>query len=447
MPGYSRTCFQEAALFPWLTVLNNVEFGLKIAGIPEKERREKAKEELPELYNMLAETYGVMVYQEDVIKIAHLFAGLSLADADYLRRGMSWKFKKRNEFNKVKERFFINCLAKNYPFDTVNNIWIQIESFANFAFSKGHSASYAVESYQALYLKAYHPIEYMVATLNNGGGFYRKELYIHEARMHGALIIAPCVNTSTEMCEVKGTNIYLGLTMVSDLEQQVIIQMIQERQENGSYTDLYNFIKRTNISIEQLRILIRVGAFNILNPNKRALMWEAHMLINPIKQKNEGEELFDMEPERYVLPKLENTWLDDALDEIELLGFSLCSPFKLLKEKINNDLLSSDLKKLEGKTVEIIGYLVNTKRTNTASGEKMYFGTFLDIKGYWIDTVHFPPSARSFPFTGPGCYRLIGKVVNEFDFIYIEVSHQYRFTTINKDDMDGIEAKKILQAI
>ncbi len=411
-----------------------------------KERREKAKAELPDLYNMLAETYGVMVYQEDVIKIAHLFAGLSLADADYLRRGMSWKFKKRNEFNKVKERFFNNCLAKNYPFDTVNNIWIQIESFANFAFSKGHSASYAVESYQALYLKAYHPIEYMVATLNNGGGFYRKELYIHEARMHGALIIAPCVNTSTELCEVKGKSIYLGLNMVSDLEQQVVVDIIREREQNGLYSDLYNFIKRTNISIEQLRLLIRVGAFNSLHPNKRALMWEAHMLINPIKQKNENEELFDVEPERYTLPKLENTWLDDALDEIELLGFSLCSPFKLLKDKINNSLLSSDLKKMEGKTVEIIGYLVNTKRTNTSSGEKMYFGTFLDIKGYWIDTVHFPPSARSFPFTGPGCYRLIGKVVNEFDFIYIEVSHQYRLATINKDDMDSIEAKKLLEA-
>lgn len=111
---------------------------------------------------------------------------------------MSWKFKQRNEFHMVKEKFFTNCLAKGHAWDTINNIWNQIESFANFAFSKGHSASYAVESYQALFLKAYYPLEYMVATLNNGGGFYRTELYIHEARMHGAEIVAPASITAAK---------------------------------------------------------------------------------------------------------------------------------------------------------------------------------------------------------------------------------------------------------
>jgi DNA polymerase-3 subunit alpha len=410
----------------------------------QKEKREQARAALPELYELLEETYGVMVYQEDVIKIAHEFAGLSLADADYLRRGMSWKFKQRNEFEKVKEKFYNNCLARGYALNVIENIWTQIESFANFAFSKGHSASYAVESYQALYLKAYYPLEYMVATLNNGGGFYRKDLYVHEARMHDAIIIAPCVNTSTQLCEIKDKTIFLGLAMVSELEQNCITKIIEERNTNGFYTDLYNFIKRTHISIEQLRILIRVGAFNSLYKNKRELMWEAHMLISPIKPKQVGSELFDVEPERYVLPKLNNTWLDDAMDEIELLGFSLCSPFQLLKDKIKNKLLSRDLKKQEGKSIEIIGYLVNIKSTRTSKDEKMCFGTFLDLEGYWIDTVHFPPSARTFPFNGPGCYRIIGKVVNEFDFIYIDVSHQYRLAMINKDDLDAVDAKVLL---
>ncbi len=124
-----------------------------------EEKREEARARNPVLYDILKETYGVMVYQEDVIKIAHLFAGLSLADADYLRRGMSWKFKQRNEFHLVKEKFFTNCLKKNYDVNTIADIWHQIESFANFAFSKGHSASYAVESYQSLFLKAYYPKE------------------------------------------------------------------------------------------------------------------------------------------------------------------------------------------------------------------------------------------------------------------------------------------------
>lgn len=400
----------------------------------DKERREKAREELPELYSLLEETYGVMVYQEDVIKIAHQFAGLSLAEADYLRRGMSWKFKQRNEFHVVRENFFNNCYKKEYDHDTILNIWNQIESFANFAFSKGHSASYAVESYQALYLKTYFPLEYMVATLNNGGGFYRMELYVHEARMHGANIIAPCINISNEMAGIIGNDIYLGLSMIASLEKTSIQLLLDERRKNGPFEDLYDFIKRVPITVEQVRLLIRIGAFTFTKKNKRELMWEAHMMINPIKQTKQTEELFDVRPQEFKLPKLEDFWLDDAFDEIELLGFSLCSPFKLLKEDIKSTLLSADLKNSVGKTVEIVGYLVNVKTVPTSRGEKMSFGTFLDKDGYWIDTVHFPPSLKAFPFVGPGCYRLTGKVVDEFDFIYLNIEKSQRIPTLNKDD-------------
>ena len=403
-----------------------------------KEVREKAEAELPELYNLLRETYGVMVYQEDVIKIAHLFAGLSLADADYLRRGMSWKFKQRNEFHMVKDKFFKNCLEKGHKLKTIENIWNQIESFANFAFSKGHSASYAVESYQALYLKAYYPLEYMVATLNNGGGFYRTELYIHEARMHGAEIVAPCINNSAEKCAIKGKIIFLGFEMIGQLEKETQKTIVGERSQNGAYSSLYNFVKRTGISIEQLRILIRVGAFSFLPKNKKELLWEAHMLIRPAKQKTENKELFELEPQQYTLPTLENTWQDDAYDELELLGFSLCSPFRLLREPITDKLLSVNLKKHIGKTIEIAGYLVNIKTTWSSNGQKMFFGTFLDQEGHWIDTVHFPPSAIAFPFSGPGIYRITGKVIEEFDFICIDVSHQQRLANMNRDDDNGL---------
>ena len=291
--------------------------------------REKAQKEIPELYDLLKETYGVMVYQEDVIKIAHFFAGLTLAEADYLRRGMSWKFKQRNEFFQVREKFFSNCREKGYEEKTIINIWNQIESFANFAFSKGHSASYAVESYQALYLKAYFPLEYMVATLNNGGGFYRTSLYIHEARMHGAKIAAPCVNNSPALCTLQEETIYLGLGMIGELDHTVITKLLDERNRNGSFKNLYDFVKRTAISIEQIRVLIRIGAFGFTGKNKKELLWEAHSLINPLTKNRGTDELFDVKPKKYKLPELTNSWVDDAFDEIELLGFSLCSPFSL----------------------------------------------------------------------------------------------------------------------
>ncbi|RLD30950.1 MAG: DNA polymerase III subunit alpha, partial [Bacteroidetes bacterium] len=207
----------------------------------EKGRREAARKEMPAFYDLLAETYGVMVYQEDVIKVAHYFAGLTLAESDVLRRGMSWKFKQRNEFGKIRDKFFSNCKHKGYPKHLVERVWEQIESFANYAFSKGHSASYAVESYQALYLKAHFPLEYMVATINNGGGFYHTELYVHEARMHGATIEPPCVNMSEGKTIICNKTIYLGLSMLKSLETNTIAALLTERTRNGHFHGLRNF--------------------------------------------------------------------------------------------------------------------------------------------------------------------------------------------------------------
>lgn len=397
-----------------------------------KELQDKAREELPQLYDLMEETYGVMVYQEDVLKVAHEFAGLSLAEADYLRRGMSWKFKQRNEFHVVKDKFFGNCREKGYPAEIIQKTWEQIESFANFAFSKGHSASYAVESYQALFLKAYHPLEYMVATINNGGGFYRMELYVHEARMHGARIIPPCVNNSDFLTIIKGNAIYLGFNIVASLGKNAQEDLIKERDTNGTFKNLYDFINRVPVSLEQIRLLIRAGAFSFTGKNKKELLWEAHMTVNPLK-KREHNELFEIEPKKFKLPELVDTWLDNAYDEIELLGFSLCSPFDLIENKPQTELTALQLKLHVNQTVEIVGYMVTVKNVSTSKGERMYFGTFLDIEGYWIDTVHFPPSARTYPFVGPGCYLLKGKVVDEFDHITIEVETMERLPTLNRD--------------
>jgi len=395
--------------------------------------REKARNQLPELYDILKETYGVMVYQEDVIKVAHFFAGLTLAEADCLRRGMSWKYKQRNEFNTVKDKFFNNCAKFGYNPTLVGNIWTQIESFANFAFSKGHSASYAVESYQALYLKAYYPLEYMVATLNNGGGFYRKELYVHEARMHGAEIKMPCINNSGAFCSIKGKNIFLGLNSVAELEEHLITHILNERKTNGLYVDVNNFIKRVPVTVEQMRLLVRAGTFNFTGKNKKELLWKIHALITPVKKRIAGAELFEITPKQWDLPALSGTKLDQAFDEIELFGFSLCSPFKLLKDELTTALTARDLKTFINKTVDIAAYLITIKHTTTTKGDRMHFGTFIDLEGNWIDTVHFPPSAKQYPFTGPGCYLLRGRVVEEYDFVSIEVQAMKRLAVIDRE--------------
>jgi DNA polymerase-3 subunit alpha len=384
---------------------------------------EKRKEAHPVLLGIMPETYGVMVYQEDVIKVAHHFGGLTLGEADMLRRGMSGKFRSREEFNKVKDKFFDNCRSDGKSEAFTAEVWRQIESFAGYAFAKGHSASYAVESYQSLFLKAYYPLEYMVATINNGGGFYRTELYVHEARMHGAAILPPCINRSEALAVIFGTSIYIGFAFLHALEERVIQKIVGQRKKNGPYASLDDFIDRVPISLEQINILIKINAFRFTGQNKRELLWEAHLKVHKIVAQEEVCTLFQAEKVRFNIPHLPNTQLEDAFDEMELLGYPLCNPFLLLKTPSENKLRASHLAQYIGKTVTIEGYLITVKRTRTSQGKEMYFGNFLDRDGDFIDTVHFPPVAQQYRFRGTGIYRVTGTVVEEFDCISIEVSY------------------------
>ncbi len=399
------------------------------------ERRKWAEETFPTLYRLMPETYGVMVYQEDVIKVAHFFAGLTLAEADVLRRGMSGKYRSREEFQEVKKKFFSNCTERNITHEHTKDVWDQIESFAGYAFAKGHSASYAVESYQCLYLKAYYPLEFMVATVNNGGGFYSREVYLHEARQHGATVHLPCINTSDEMAILQGTDIYLGLGMISALEANAVHSILLERNESGYFEDFRDFVKRVSISLEQLMILIRSDAFRFTGKKKKELLWDAHFLLGKTKKTKPTVSLFEQETKEFTLPSLWSHPLEQAYDEMELFGFTVTvPPFVLAKELPKGDLTASFFPFYINQTVSLVGYLVHIKNTQTKDGRHMYFGTFIDLHGEWIDTVIFPPVAERYPFSGPGCYLLHGKVVEEFGFCCLEIIWQKRIPSVNLDE-------------
>jgi DNA polymerase-3 subunit alpha len=374
----------------------------------------------PVMLDIMPETYGVMVYQEDVIKVAHHFAGLDLGEADVLRRGMSGKFRSREEFRKVEEKFIENCREKKYEEKLISEIWEQIASFAGYAFAKGHSASYAVESYQTLFLRAYFPLEYMVAVLNNGGGFYRSEFYIHEARMLGAKIHPPCINRSFAANYIYGKQLYLGFMYLKELEALVTARILKERIENSFFISLEDFLDRVLISIEQVSILIRIDAFRFTKTNKHELLWKAHLFLNK-NVKIDHPKLFKPRHQNFEIPKLHTTDLEMAFTQLELLGFCLCSPFELLVERPKNSTGSKDLESYLGKHIDIYGYMVTVKNTSTHNGKRMHFATLVDQQGAVFDTVLFPPVAAKYQFRGRGIYRFYGKVVSEFGFLSIEV--------------------------
>jgi DNA polymerase-3 subunit alpha len=377
----------------------------------------------PKMKELLEETYGVMVYQEDVIKIAHHFAGLDMGEADVLRRAMSGKYRGRKEFDRIREKFFANCASFGYPDTITKEVWRQIESFGGYSFSKAHSASFAVESYQSLYLKTYYPLEFMVAVINNFGGFYSTELYFHELRRAGGKVQAPCINNSEVLTTIRGQDVYMGFVHVKSLENATIESFLHERSQHGAYLNLYDFIERTGTGPEQLNILIRVGAFRFTGKNKKELLWEANFLHKRVK-KTQGVATipFAETPKTFTLPALHQTALEDALDEMGLLGFPLCDPFSLIEFDKSRYVPAKNLANHVDKEVEVMAYYITQKPVRTIKGELMYFGTFIDPAGDWLDSVHFPQVADRHPLTGKGYYHLRGKVVDDFGVYSVEVT-------------------------
>ncbi len=381
----------------------------------------------PVMKEQLEETYGVMVYQEDVLKVCHHFAGLDLADADILRRAMSGKFRSRHEFQRIEQRYYDNCAQRGYTPEIAREVWRQVESFAGYSFSKAHSASYAVESYQSLFLKSYHPLEFMVAVINNFGGFYQTWVYFNEARRWGANICLPNINKSQYLTSIEGKDIYIGFIHIARLEEESCYRFIDERTKNGPFKNLHDFINRVPLGIEQIIILIRVGAFAFTNIAKTELLWEAHMYLKKSAPVAVPGRLFDIPEQSFQLPQLEHHNLEDAYDEIELIDFPVTiSYFDMLETPFRGQAKARTMMQFVGKTVRMMGLLATIKYVWTSKSEIMNFGTFIDDEGEFFDSVNFPPSIKQYPFTGRGVYLILGKITEEFGHPSIEVQKMIR---------------------
>ncbi|MGS4344847.1 DNA polymerase III subunit alpha [Myroides odoratus] len=364
--------------------------------------------------DQLGETYGIMVYQEDVIKIALHYGGLPAEDGDILRRAMSGKSRSKEGLQAVRQRFLALCEEKGHPQALSEEIYRQIESFAGYSFCKAHSASYAIESYQSLYLKAYYPLEFIVAVINNQGGFYRTEVYVHEAKMSGARVFPPCINRSNQGATLRKRDIFLGFQLVKNLNTALIDTFLTERQTNGNFTSLANFIERVEINLEALETLIFIGAFQFTGLQKNELLIQAKLLYHKKKPKASWQLL--QEPMKsFAFPKLKRTAAEDAFDELEYLGFPITSsPFDLLQTTFRGEITTKDFLYHNQENTRLVGYLIALKPIKIKSGV-MYFGTWIDSNGDYFDSVHFPHSLEQYPFQGSGCYLLLGTIQIDYE--------------------------------
>jgi DNA polymerase-3 subunit alpha len=398
------------------------------------------------LKDLLPETHGVMVYQEDVIRVAHFFGGLSLAEADVLRRSMSGKHRGRTELQDLKKTFMERSTGLGHDLALVQEVWRQIEGFAGYAFAKGHSASYAVESYQCLYLKAYEPLSYMVSVLNNGGGFYSTEEYIQEARRWGGEVLGPCVNRSERLFVRDGSRIWVGLHWISGLERGGIDRLLETRVRDGWFVSVEDCCRRAVLSLEQALLLWRVGAFGTLSESRTGALWSLRLYYSSQSALREGA-MFREEPLRpWPLPALQHEAPDyvlrrdvlrQAYDQIDLLGFPISDPFVLVDPGDEGPLRPMPREGIEvGDVLLLDVYAVHLRSVRTVRGERMAFGTWRDASGTWVDTVHFPPQLLAHPWKGKGVYRLVGRLCQEYDYRFVEVQSMHKHPYIPSEPSD-----------
>jgi DNA polymerase III alpha subunit len=357
---------------------------------------------VPEMEKYLGETYGVMVYQEDVIKVAHHIVGLTLEEADLLRRAMSGKMRSHKAMNMIIDKFFACCIEKGYSEEVSEKLWKQIESFAGYAFCKAHSASFALLSFQVAYLKAHYPAEFMAAVLSNQGGYYSAAVYISEAQRLGIKVLLPSVNKSVYEYTGSGKEIRIGLMAIKNLEKNVIDKIIVERERRREYLSLADFLKRTQLTYEQTEILIKCGAMDCLGQTRPTLLRLADIYFSHRKLIfGSGAGLFEDETiklEKEVVTQQQFSADEMCVHEYEAFGYMVTKhPLEFFADEtgLPHVVKASEINEYHNRIVKMIGWYMTSKRIKTSKGEIMKFLSLEDLSGTF-EAVIFPKAYQKY---------------------------------------------------
>ena len=387
--------------------------GLKDAFV----RRHRGEEQIvhlhPALSDILADTYGVILYQEQVLRIAHELAGLSLADADLLRRAMS-HFDPGEQMQTLKVKFISGAGEQSQiPPDIAEHVWELMAAFAGYGFPKAHAASYAQIAWRAAWSKTHHPAVFMAAVLANWGGYYRQPVYLNEARRLGLKLQAPHVNYSQRHFSVSTINqspiLFMGLDQVHELTRRTQDRIISARPFNS----LVDFLTRVDPRSKETENLVRVGAFDGLG--------KIPALLTTIKQGGwQGGQLslftFNGTPDKY-----EEDWsLEEKVTaQKELLGVSVIAhPLELHQKQISaaGALTTLAASQRVGQRVRVAGLQFTRQQRRTINGEQIYLLDLEDLEGMLLVVIpedvyrrHRAVFSREIPFIVEGEIGLEGR--------------------------------------
>ena len=320
----------------------------------------------PNLKPILDKTYGIIVYQEQIMRIASEFAGYTLAEADLLRRGISKKDKHILEFER--ERFKVKCQSKQYSESLAIEIYDYIVKFADYGFNRSHSVAYALIAYQMAYLKANYFGVFMTILLSSvvGNEGLTSE-YLQEIRKKNIPVLPPDINLSTDTYQYQNQNIRLPLLSVKSIGRQTVIRIMEERIQHGPFMDYQNFKYRMKkeINDKNLEMLIHSGALDRFELNHQTMMYHKHM-------DNAGYEQYIADFK--LKTTVDYTFIEKAQFEKEALGFNLTyHPLRAYADVIQKEQLKplTDLESFS--EIESLAFIIKQRVIKTKSGQSMAF--------------------------------------------------------------------------
>ncbi|MEW6712151.1 MAG: DNA polymerase III subunit alpha, partial [Candidatus Riflebacteria bacterium] len=357
----------------------------------------------PMLGEILKETYGIMVYQEDVMKVAHCLAGFTLAEADVLRRAMSGKERSHNQMESARQRFLAGAAEKGLEPAIASEIWRQISSFCGYAFCKAHSAAYAVLSLELLWLKTHHPLLFYQAVINNRGGFYGTQAYVSAAMREGIKILPPDIALSDAEFSIIESHLLTGLSFINNLEKATVESILRQRQLRN-FAGLSDFIERIRPSEEEFNSLVGCGSLDRFG-NRAWCRWQFKT------SHRAGLFVEDMAP---LPPTMNLNFKGPAIikEELQTMGFAVSGhPCALIQTTAEN---STTIPGRLNKKVEVAGLLLAAKSVTTSKGEKMKFLTLEDGFGL-MEIVFFPDAWKknSVSLEQAGFFRVKGTVKSD----------------------------------
>ena len=243
----------------------------------------------PRLVDVLWDTYGVMLYQEDVMQVASAMAGMDLAEADQLRRALQKR--RTDDLEPLAKRFREGCEAEGIARAEIEHVWELVTNFASFGFCKAHAVTYGRIAYRAVWLKTHHPAVYMAAFLNSQTGYYRTRVYVEEARRLGVTILPPDVNHSGVDFGVEWIEgregaaptpaLRIGLGSIKGLSINLLDRIQEERSSRGPFLSLPDFLERSGVHTDEAEHLIQCGTFDAFDRTRPELLWRLHLLRAP----------------------------------------------------------------------------------------------------------------------------------------------------------------------